>query len=216
MPVTPAVEPDRTTLLPGRMRLSRGRLLLGVPVLLLGCFLLGTSPAAAHSELESTTPAADSSVTDPVTSVSLTFDDGVQPGFAQIAVLDPAGTDIVDGDPTIDGNTVVQPVTEATAGDHSVSYRIVSADGHTVQGTYSFTVVAGDPQPAAPTSSATASTTPTTPTAGSPSQAATSPAVEAAADEGSTGETVGIVVVLAIGVVATVAITMARRRHRRG
>ena len=101
--------------------------------------VLGAGPAQAHSDLESANPAVDSTVTDVPDALELTFSDGVQPGFAQIAVLDPTGADVVTADPPVSGDVVSQPVAMTSAGDYGVSYRIVSADGHTIQGTYGFT-----------------------------------------------------------------------------
>jgi methionine-rich copper-binding protein CopC len=185
---------------------------------LLGLLFATASPASAHSELESTAPAADSASTEPVDGVVLTFSDSVQPGFAQIAVLDPGGTDIADGEPTIDGDTVTQPVAMTTTGQYSVSYRIVSADGHTVQGTYAFTasVVDGQSRPTTDAPRAFAST----PSTSAPSSAAASPAAQEQSAEGQdsglgTGQTIAILVVLALGLVGTAAITVARRRHRK-
>jgi methionine-rich copper-binding protein CopC len=91
--------------------------------------VLTGGPAQAHSDLESATPAVDSTVTQLPDTLELTFSDGVQPGFAQIAVLDAAGADVVTADPTVDGDVVSQPVAMTAAGDYGVSYRIVSADG---------------------------------------------------------------------------------------
>lgn len=210
MPATPPIQFGPACIDRPVHRRAVGRA-AAVGMLLLGLILVGATPAAAHSELESTLPAADTTVTEPLTSVTLTFDDGVQPDFAQVAVLDPAGNDTVDGDPVIDGNTVTQPVSVTTAGAHSVSYRIVSADGHIVQGSYAFTAAVVSPQPAAPTSSPE----PTSPVTTPPAEAAASPAAQAE-QEGGTGQTVAILGVLAVGLIATVLITAARRRQRRG
>lgn len=166
--------------------------------------VLTGGPAQAHSDLESATPAVDSTVTQLPDTLELTFSDGVQPGFAQIAVLDAAGADVVTADPTVDGDVVSQPVAMTAAGDYGVSYRIVSADGHTIQGTYGFTYAPA----AAPSSesSATTSEGPAAPTSAAPSGGVegtdTEPAVETAAAQDDGGISGGVVA----GLVALIAL----------
>lgn len=50
------------------------------------------SPAAAHTELESTSPADGAVVTSPVSAVSLTFNQGVVPAANSVQVLDEQGS----------------------------------------------------------------------------------------------------------------------------
>jgi hypothetical protein len=90
------------------------------------------------------------------------------------------------------------------AGDYGVSYRIVSADGHTIQGTYGFTYAPA----AAPSSesSATTSEGPAAPTSAAPSGGVegtdTEPAVETAAAQDDGGISGGVVA----GLVALIAL----------
>ena len=100
------------------------------------------SPAFAHAKLVSTSPAGDSSATD-VTQISLTanedlLDLGDAQGFV-FSVTDSDGHFYGDGCLTIDGATASLPVQLGTAGDYSVAYRVVSADGHPIEGEWSFT-----------------------------------------------------------------------------
>lgn len=111
-----------------------------VPLLLVLAVVWSPPVAQAHSELIAATPDVEGRVSEFPTRVTLTFSDGVQPSFAQIAVLAPDGSDVTTEDPATAGDVVEQPVALVDPGAYTVSYRIVSADGHTVQGTYGFTV----------------------------------------------------------------------------
>lgn len=122
----------------------------------------GVLPAAAHDDLVSSVPAAGEQLAEPPTQVSLTFTAAVNEQFAQVAVVDAAGTAYQSGPPLVAGDTVTQAVAGLPAGAaFTLSYRIVSADGHPIGGTVPFTVAAGEGDAAAPPPSPEA--TPTDP-----------------------------------------------------
>ncbi|MEN9740504.1 MAG: hypothetical protein RLZ72_770 [Actinomycetota bacterium] len=103
---------------------------------------LFASPAFAHASLESTQPADDSTASD-VTVISLTageelLDLDAGKGFV-IAVTDADGNYYGDGCLTVDGATASMPVALGAAGEYTVTYRVVSADGHPVEGDWKFT-----------------------------------------------------------------------------
>jgi hypothetical protein len=130
--------------------------------------LLGAAPAAAHNTLTGSTPADDSTVTVPVTEVVLEFDQAVQTEFAQVAVLGGDRTPYGSGEPVVVGRTVTQAVESLPDGRYDVSYRVISADGHPVSGTISFTATGQAAPP--PTESPTPE--PTTPAVTDPTPAA--------------------------------------------
>ena len=148
----------------------------------------------AHAQLLSSDPADDSSL--PTTDVvTLTFNEDINPDFVQVIVEGPDG-DVVDGDPVVDGPVVTQPVAPTASGEHTATYRVVSADGHPVSGAVTFTLTdVAEPTTAAPTTAAPTTAAPTTaaPTTDAPeTPAAATPvsndeavAEAAAADEGS-------------------------------
>lgn len=124
--------------------------------------LLGAAPAQAHDILVSSYPARGSSIAEIPEYVSVTFDKPVQDGFTELSVTGPGNTRWQTGSPVIDGNTVsaaLDPL--GPAGVYTIGYRIVSADGHPVSGSTSFTLtVAGSGKPAtAQLQTATATTT---------------------------------------------------------
>ena len=185
-----------------------------VAVLVVLAVMGNPSVARAHSELVAATPTVDGVVSELPTQVTLTFSDGVQPSFAQIAVLAPDGSDVTTDDPATAGDVVEQPVALVDPGAYTVSYRIVSADGHTVQGTYGFTVTTPVTTPA-PTPGPTSA--PAAP-AGEPSgttAAGSSSAVTSTADSVGgrwpTGQVLGGLGVAAVVVGAGV---VWRRLHR--
>lgn len=99
--------------------------------------LLGTGPAAAHAEL--TGFALDAAVQPHV--VRLTFSEQVEALGLDLIVLDPNGNAVQDGEPVVDGASItvaLQPFT--VAGDYRVNFRVLSADGHVVTGSNTFSV----------------------------------------------------------------------------
>jgi methionine-rich copper-binding protein CopC len=111
-------------------------------------------PAQAHAALVSSSPSDGAVVASAPTEVTFTFDETVM-APAYVVVKAPDGSNVVQGSATISGATVTQAVRLVPQqGAYSASYRVVSDDGHPVQGTIDFTV---DPAHAA---TARASTSP--------------------------------------------------------
>ncbi|NEE03799.1 copper resistance CopC family protein [Phytoactinopolyspora halotolerans] len=108
-------------------------------------FALGTPTASAHSSLVSSSPEDGATVEEQPGTVELVFNENVQdqPDFTQMAVLDADENEFHTADPVVDGNRVRQDVSELPDGDYTISYRIVSADGHPVSGTIEFTMATG-------------------------------------------------------------------------
>ena len=104
--------------------------------------VVASGPAFAHAELTATNPASGEESTK-LSEVSLTaseelLDLGDDTGF-DFAVTDSAGHFYGDGCVSINGATASMPVQLGAAGDYTVTYRGVSADGHAVDGSWSFT-----------------------------------------------------------------------------
>ena len=109
----------------------------------LGLAVLSAGPAFAHAELIGSSPEADSSVAD-VTEVSVTageelLDIGDNAEGFMMTVTDSTGLYYGDGCVSVDGDTASMTVSLAAAGDYVVAYRVVSDDGHPVEGQFSFT-----------------------------------------------------------------------------
>ncbi len=169
------------------------RRLLAALVLAGMALLGGTQPASAHSALVGSDPADGSSTASGPTTVALTFNEAVQPGFTTVTVVGPGGNQWQAGPPTEDGSVVTVPVRPlGPAGEYTVGYRVLSADSHPVQGAVRFTLTEPGPGTAAapaPSSTATADEPP--------------PAAAQTTDEGGMPVwpwIVGTVVLLATGV----------------
>lgn len=124
----------------------RLRALIGsacVATLAAASLTLGAVSASAHSNLIDTNPGEGEIVAELPEEVVMTFSDGVQDGYTEVAVQYDGATMEV-GDPVTDGDTVTQPLAPLPADqatvDATVSFRIVSADGHPVDGTFTFTI----------------------------------------------------------------------------
>lgn len=159
------------------------------------------TPAAAHSDLTSSTPASGDVVDTAPPEITLVFNEEIGQTGLQVVAQGPAGS-VPLGTPTVTGNTIAVPwPQDAGGGDFRVSYRVVSADGHPIDGTISFTVSGA-------------------PTASSPAGAATSPGSAAATPTNSTADSDSDLpmwipaVVVVVGVMIGAAIARALR-HRR-
>jgi methionine-rich copper-binding protein CopC len=97
------------------------------------------APASAHARLEASSPKEGSTLTATPPEIMLRFNEPIQSGLNEVSVRT-GSTDATDGDLEVDGGTVYQPLKSSLpAGSYTVSYKVVSADGHPISGSYSFT-----------------------------------------------------------------------------
>lgn len=179
------------------------RLAVALPAVLLA-LVAGAAPAWAHTELESSSPAANSQVGTAPTSVSLTFSEEIVAADATVSVTGPDGTDHAAGSAFGEGATLTVPLRPlGAAGTYTVTYRVVSDDGHPVSGTVPFTLTSPGPGAAATTPAPAAAA----PTAAAPETAPQT--VPTAADDG--GAPVWPWVVLAVVVIGAGAVFALRR-----
>ncbi|WP_168176529.1 copper resistance CopC family protein [Williamsia sp. 1135] len=118
-------------------------MIVGLAFVALG-LSLGAGPAAAHSSLVSSNPAADSVLEQPPTSIELVFNQDISESFATIAVRDGTDAQVEVSAPSVAGPVVTARLPAGlAAGGFTVGYRVVSADGHPITGEFTFTVAAG-------------------------------------------------------------------------
>lgn len=99
-----------------------------------------SAPAAqAHSVLVATTPEQGATVDEAPESVEVVFNEEISSDFATLTVMSD-GEDVAEGDPEVDGDSLSVAVPALDDGTYTVGYRVVSADGHPVQGSWEFTV----------------------------------------------------------------------------
>jgi methionine-rich copper-binding protein CopC len=132
-------------------RYFRAKLALAGALVLAGALTaFVATPASAHSELLASSPENGSTVSD-VSEMSLTFGEEIVGEYTTLGFTNEAGEAVELDTPTMDPtNTVVTARIIAAPlvdGTYSLSYYIVSIDGHPIEGTISF-VVAGSPAPA--------------------------------------------------------------------
>lgn len=96
------------------------------------------TPAAAHTKLARSVPAAKATVTRPVTAVTLTFSGLIKRAGTEVEVVGTDGKDVRTGDVTVLDKTVTAPVSPLPLGRITVRWQTVSADGHALTGEYAF------------------------------------------------------------------------------
>ncbi|WP_406498571.1 copper resistance protein CopC [Streptomyces sp. NBC_01604] len=107
--------------------------------------------AAAHTELDISSPGANAELAGLPPRVTLTFSDAMTQKYAKVAVTSPDGTSAASGEPQVSGKTVTLALDPTSrAGRYTVGYRVVSADGHPVSGSYTFTVAEADSRSPSP------------------------------------------------------------------
>lgn len=118
-------------------------------VLLAVVALAGAPTASAHAVRRATDPPADAVMATGPATVSATFNETLQPTFAEMTVVGPDGNLWSSGEPKVQGAIIsidVMPL--GPAGTYTVNYRVTSADGHVVSGAWSFDLtVAGTGRP---------------------------------------------------------------------
>lgn len=192
---------------PTRLRTASPRRSTATLALVLAAaFTIGlpAAPAFAHAALTGSTPGDGESLSSPPDQIRLEFNETVDERFVETAVTGPGGQTVDIGDTAVEAGAVTFTADITAPGDYTVGYRIVSTDGHPVEGEIAFTVTAV-PETATP------SDVPPTP---SPAPAATRPADES--DESGSASWVPTAAILAVlaAIAAAALILPGRRRPR--
>ncbi len=175
--------------------------------------LLAAPPASAHNVVVSTVPASGSTVTELPSEVVLNFEEPPIAGGTSIVVRDPGGEVVTSGATSLSGDSAtveLQPLT--LPGTYAVTYRSASDDGHTITGSFVFTV----PGSLLPDATPIDAPTPTpTDSAASPA-ASSSPSPSASTSDASSGSGGSalpwLLGGLAVVVVAGAVVALVRRR----
>jgi len=176
--------------------------------------VISAAPASAHAVLVKITPSPGAQLTTAPHTVVLEFDEPMSPTFATVVVTTAGGLPVTRGKPTVQGNTVTQPLILGMAsGSYRVAFRVVSNDGHPVSGESKFTLSGAV---------GTAPSTPVGTTSGSASSVAPTPIVPAVTETPAGGSSPGnaglpgILLLLISGAAGLLAIgVIARLRGRR-
>ncbi len=141
----------------------------------------GTQPVHAHTDVAFTLPAADETVVEPVSTITVAFVDPVTLVGAGFEVFTPQ-EQIVQPTVVTDDDTefLLQLDPPLAGGVVGVRYEVVAADGHIIDGSFTFTVAAPAPT-IPPATTAPVTTVPVTdPIDTAPSPATAAPAVTSA------------------------------------
>lgn len=129
-------------ILPLRRAVLGAAALLAALLAATGLALWQASPALAHDELVGYSVEADVS-TGTARSLTLSFSDEIMDVGTEIVVTGPDGTDGTDGAPEVSGRDVTQHLAAPLAeGEYDVAWRVVSSDGHPIQGALLLTIAA--------------------------------------------------------------------------
>lgn len=142
------------------MNWRKTRALRKLPIISAILFIL-TPPTwvGAHAELESSNPGAESVLSVMPESISLTFSEALIALEGEkvntIALSDPTGRDVPLSPSVVENTTLSTEIADLAnsafePGEYKITYRVVSADGHPVSGSISFTL---KPDQSAPTDS---------------------------------------------------------------
>ncbi|MDR7086870.1 methionine-rich copper-binding protein CopC [Aeromicrobium panaciterrae] len=117
---------------------------LRVSLLALLCLALGAGPASAHASLVGSDPGDGSSIATAPRMITFTFNENIgNPAF--VAVRAPDGAKVAVSDVSATDATVTAIVAPSNQkGRYTATYRVVSADGHPVEGTINWTTTTGE------------------------------------------------------------------------
>jgi methionine-rich copper-binding protein CopC len=102
--------------------------------------------AAAHDVLVGSAPEAEATMETGPASVTLMFSDEPQTLGTEVVVSGPDGAAVSEGEPQVDGTAVRQSLRDGLpAGTYTVDWRVTSADGHPLSGTFAYEVTQGSP-----------------------------------------------------------------------
>lgn len=177
----------------------------------------GATASSAHDTLLSTDPPDGATLPMAPDAVTLTFSSPALAMGTRVVVLAPDGRDVADGEPQLVDATVTQALSgELPAGRYTVQWRVTSADGHPVDGTFAFVAADSGGAPA-PTPTEAPTTAAPSPSADQTVAPSPTPSALPTIDPGPRGGGPAAFVVGAlfalVAAVAVVAVLSVRRRR---
>jgi methionine-rich copper-binding protein CopC len=116
--------------------MRRKTLLRLIPLLL----LLVTGEATAHALLDRAEPRVGNAVATAPQQVTLWFKQKLEAAFSTITVTNAAGKRVDTGKTRVSGNQMSVSLNPGGAGTYHVTWRVLSVDAHTTDGSYTFQV----------------------------------------------------------------------------
>lgn len=126
---------------PWRSRGRNGPLITIVLLACMGFFLLTAPAASAHDQLTSSEPIQDERVATAPSSITLRFSAPLLNLGNEIRIVDAEAKNWALGASVLTRETLSQPLApDMPEGEYQVRWRVVSSDGHPINGAYSFLV----------------------------------------------------------------------------
>jgi copper resistance protein C len=110
--------------------------ILIIPLLL----LLVTGEASSHAFLDHAEPRVGNKVATAPREVTLWFTQKLEPAFSTITVTNAAGQRVDTGKSRVSGNQMSVSLRSGGAGTYRVTWRVLSVDTHTTDGSFTFQV----------------------------------------------------------------------------
>ena len=112
-------------------------------LLVVALVLVASAVTYAHAFLVRSSPARRAVLLRPPDRVSLWFNERLEPAFSRITVTDAAGASVQQGEAGVAPDDPVRlsvGLRPLPAGTYTVRYRVLSVDGHVVEGEFPFTL----------------------------------------------------------------------------
>ena len=111
-------------------------IILTIPLLL----FLATGEASAHAFLDHAEPRVGNKVATAPREVTLWFTQKLEPAFSSITVTNSAGQRVDTGKTRVSGNQMSISLRSGGSGTYHVTWRVLSVDTHTTDGSFTFQV----------------------------------------------------------------------------
>lgn len=107
-------------------------------------------PALAHDQLISSTPGYEQNLTELPTQIELEYNAEIIDAAPAVLIRDSGNTTVYQATPTAEGRFVRAPFPELDDGAYTLSWSVVSSDGHRIEGAIPFTLSTGRVSSSAP------------------------------------------------------------------
>lgn len=176
-------------------------------------FILTMSTSAfAHTHISSSTPENGQTITDELQEITLTFEGKIEQG-STFSISNTEGQTIDVENISIDGEKMIGTFANPLEnGEYLVNWDIIGADGHPINGEFSFTVnVAESETPTATTNETTDQSTQQETTVKTEGQSSTEPAVETESNQ-SQSYLIPVIIILLLVVIVGVFFGLRRKK----
>ena len=116
--------------------MQRSAIVVIIPLLL----WIVTGQASAHAFLDHAEPRVGNTVATAPREVTLWFTQKLEAAFSTVTVTNAAGQRVDTGKPRVSGNQMTVSLRSGGAGTYHVTWRVLSVDAHTTDGSFTFQV----------------------------------------------------------------------------